>query len=154
MFGAQRDPYRRRFIAAWQKAQSGQPLDPLEQRIAEVVEKHPEYHGLLADADKVLDRDWRPEGGEANPFLHMALHLALLEQIGADHPRGIAALYQGALRVHGDDVHTLEHRLLDCLAESMWRMQRDGREDDPNNYLACIRRTLGLPPASTDTRRL
>jgi len=146
MFGAQRDPYRRRFIEAWQKAQSGEPLDPLEQRIAEVVAKHPEYHAMLADADRVLDKDWLPEAGETNPFLHMALHLALLEQIGADHPPGIRALYDSGLRIHSGDAHAVEHQLLDCLAESMWRMQREGREDDPRNYLACIRRALGLPP--------
>lgn len=147
MLGPQRDPYRRRFVEAWQKAQRGDPLDPLEQRIAEVVKKHPEYHSLLGDTDKALAKDWLPEGGETNPFLHMALHLALLEQLGADHPPGIRALYDSALRVHRD-AHALEHRIIDCLAESMWRMQREGREDDPARYLACIRHQLGLPPTT------
>ena len=143
MFGPQRDPYRRRFIDAWRKAQSGEPLDPLEQRIAQVAKKHPEYHALLTDADKALGQDWLPEDGATNPFLHMALHLALLEQIGADHPQGIRRLYDQALQVRGDP-HDTEHRFIDCLAESMWRMQREGREDDPRSYLDCIRHRLGL----------
>jgi hypothetical protein len=147
MFGPQRDPYRERFIDAWHKAQGGAPLDPLEQRIAQVVEKHPEYHALLADKDKALGKDWLPEDGETNPFLHMALHLALLEQVSTDLPPGIRALYDSVLRVRGGDVHDAEHRFIDCLAESMWRMQRDGREDDPRHYLDCIRRRVGLGPA-------
>jgi hypothetical protein len=148
MLGPQRDPYRRRFIEAWQKAQFSAPLDPLEQRIAEVVGRHPEYHAMLADTDSAMEKDWLPEGGETNPFLHMALHLALLEQLGADHPPGMRALYDRALRIRGGDVHAVEHCMIDCLAESMWRMQREGREDDPHNYLACIRRQLGLPPTN------
>ncbi len=39
-------------------------------------------------------------------------------------------------------------RFLDCQAELMWRMQRDGREDDPGNYLDAVRRRLGLGPAT------
>jgi len=147
MFGPQRDPYRQHFIDAWHKAQTGAPLDPLEQRIAQVVQQHPEYHALLADKDKALGKDWLPEDGATNPFLHMALHLALLEQVGADHPPGIRALYGQVLRVCGD-AHDAEHRFIDCLAESMWRMQREGREEDPQTYLNCIRRRVGLGPAS------
>ncbi len=147
MFGPQRDPYRRRFIDAWRKAQSGEPLDPLEQRIAQVAQRHPEYHALLTDADKALGQDWLPEDGATNPFLHMALHLALLEQVGADHPRGIRRLYDQARQVRGD-AHDTEHHFIDCLAESMWRMQRDGREDDPQSYLDCIRHRVGLTGAA------
>jgi hypothetical protein len=146
MFGPQRDPYRRQFLDAWHKAQTGAPLTPLEQRIADVVTKHPEYHALLADEDRALGGEWAPEQGATNPFLHMAFHLALLEQISADHPRGIRALYDMALRTHGGDAHQTEHKFIDCLAESMWRMQREGREDDPQNYLACLRQRLGLAP--------
>ncbi len=149
MFGAQRDPYRRRFIEAWQKARSGAALDPLERRIAELVERHPEYHALLGEPDKAVEKDWLPEGGETNPFLHLALHLALAEQLGADHPPGIRGLYGNAVRVHRGDEHAVAHRFIDCLAESMWRMQREGREGDPDHYLDCIRRQFGLqPPAA------
>jgi hypothetical protein len=147
MFGPQRDPYRRQFIDAWQKAQSGAPLTALEQRIAEVAGLHPEHHALLADADKALAKDWLPEHGETNPFLHMALHLALLEQVGADLPPGVRALYAQAIRARGGERHDAEHRIIDCLAEALWRQQRDGREDDPRVYLDCVRRQLGLAPA-------
>jgi hypothetical protein len=147
MFGPQRDPYRQRFIDAWRKAQTDAPLEPLEQRIAAVVRQHPEYHALLADADKALTAQWLPEQGATNPFLHMALHLALLEQVGADRPRGIRRLYLSALRAHGDDAHAAEHRFVDCLAEAMWRMQREGVEDDPQRYLACVQRQFGLAEA-------
>jgi hypothetical protein len=51
------------------------------------------------------------------------------------------------LRGNAGDAHGAQHRFVDCLAESMWRMQRDGREDDPQHYLDCIRRQTGAPPA-------
>jgi hypothetical protein len=145
MFGPQRDPYRLQFIDAWHKAQTGSRAGPAGAAHREVVQQHPEYHALLADRERALGGDWLPEQGETNPFLHMALHLALLEQVGADHPRGIRALYDR--RCAPGDAHAAAHKFIDCLAESMWRMQRDGREDDPRNYLACLRQHLGLPPA-------
>ena len=38
-----------------------------------------------------LDRDYTPEGGQANPFLHMGLHLGIREQVATDRPAGLPA---------------------------------------------------------------
>ena len=143
MFSQDRTALRRVYIDAWRKAQAGEPLQPLEQQLTEIIQRHPEYHGLLDAGVDALDRDWLPEQGESNPFLHMSLHSAVLEQVTADRPPGIRALYQRMIQHCLGDVHEAEHRLMDCLAEIMWRAQRDGREPDPAALLRCINSRCG-----------
>jgi hypothetical protein len=126
------------FFEVWRKQQAGEPLSALETIVADIIRLHPEYQPLLADdPDKALDRDWRPEGGETNPFLHMGLHIAIREQLSIDRPSGVRAAYEALLKRHGD-AHKAEHLMLECLAETLWRGQREGRLPDEQAYLACL----------------
>jgi len=70
MFTPSRDEARRFLAGAWAKFGAGQPLSGIEQRVVEIVALHPEYHGLLAQVDRHVDRDWTPDAGSTNPFLH------------------------------------------------------------------------------------
>ena len=54
---------------------------------------HPEYHALLEAPDGSLDREYLPDQGDVNPFLHLSLHLALAEQLAIEQPPGIRAHY-------------------------------------------------------------
>ena len=130
---------RRMFFEVWRKQQVGEPLSALETIVADIIRLHPEYQALLAgDPDQALDRDWLPEGGETNPFLHMGLHIAIREQLSIDRPPGIKAAYQ-ALVTRTRNPHAAEHLMLECLAETLWRGQRDGRLPDETAYLACLK---------------
>ncbi|MFP4494801.1 MAG: DUF1841 family protein [Halochromatium sp.] len=140
MFTQDRDALRQTYLTAWRKARAGEPLEPVERLIVEVAERHPEYHALLEQGESALGREWLPEGGESNPFLHMALHIALQEQVSTNQPPGIRRLYQGMIAACLGDAHAAEHRILDCLAEELWKIQRDGREFRPKAYLRCIKR--------------
>jgi hypothetical protein len=106
--------------------------------MADVVELHPEYAPLLDDAAS-LDRDWTPEGGQQNPFLHLGLHMAIREQVGTDRPAGIAAAHAALARRLGS-VHEAEHAMLEKLAETLWEAQRLGRVPDEQAYLDAVRR--------------
>jgi hypothetical protein len=64
-------------------------LTPLEAMALAVLVEHPEYHAVLDDRERYLDRDWKAEGGETNPFLHLQMHLAIEEQVSIDQPPGI-----------------------------------------------------------------
>ena len=75
IFGQDRHELRKQYADAWRKSVDGEPLSPLEAQIATVVEQHPEYHDELGSDD--LDKDYAPEGGQTNPFLHMGLHLGM-----------------------------------------------------------------------------
>jgi len=139
MFTPTRDEARRFIAGAWAKYRAAQPLSALERRVVEVVALHPEYHRLLDDVERHVDRDWTPEGGAANPFLHLSLHLAVAEQLAIDQPPGIRGEYERLVAAR-DDVHDALHDVLECLGETVWQAQRDGGAPDGERYLACLRR--------------
>jgi len=142
MFGTDRDAMRRVFSAAWHKANNNEPLQPLERLVAEVIAEHPEYHPLLAMADGGIDREFPPELGKTNPFLHLGLHISVREQLAVDRPPGVVALYR-RIRLRAGDAHATEHRVMECLAQSLWEAQRAGRMPDEAGYLDCLRSLAG-----------
>jgi hypothetical protein len=135
IFGQDRNELRQMYADAWQKRVDGNVLSPLEDQIARVVEEHPEYHAAVAGD---LDKDFRVEGGQANPFLHMGLHLGIREQVATNRPAGIAAIFQ-ALADRLGDAHEAEHLMIDCLAETLWESQRQNQPPDEAAYLERLR---------------
>ena len=134
-----RDQLRRVYIEAWRKRREGLPVEPLEAQVADVIALHPEYHAALEGGDDALDRDFTPEGGQSNPFLHMGLHLAVRDQIATDRPVGIRKAFQ-TVAAHLGSEHEAEHRIIECLAEAMWEAQRSGRPPDEAAYLQRVLR--------------
>lgn len=139
MFNPSRDQVRRFFFDAWRKYRAGEPLTPLERMAVQVVLEHAEYQPVLDAPEKYLEQEYFPEMGETNPFLHMSLHLSILEQISIDQPPGIAAAYQALLKKHGVE-HPAQHDLMDCLAETIWQAQRQRTAPDGAAYLSRIQR--------------
>jgi len=137
IFSQDRAELRKMYADAWQKHCDKRPLSPLESQIADVVEIHPEYHGEVSSDD--LDRNFTPEGGQANPFLHMGLHLGIREQVSTNRPTGIAAVYQALVASKGD-VHTAEHEMIECLAETLWEAQSQKQPPDEHKYLERLQR--------------
>jgi hypothetical protein len=138
MFGNDRQQMRRFFMDSWKKAQEGAPLEPLEQLIVAVVKQHPEYHRLLEASEEQLERDFLPDQGQTNPFLHLSMHIGLSEQISTDRPAGISALYRQLLEKTGD-AHEVEHQLMECLGMMLWEAQRNNSMPDEARYIECIR---------------
>ena len=139
MFSPDRDTLRRYLAAAWHKSEAGLALEPLERQIAALVHEHPEYQPLLAEPNAAIEHDYSPEGNEGNPFLHLGLHLALLEQVTTDRPPGIRDHYQRLVKRTGD-VHTAEHLAMECLAQALWEAQRAQRQPDEAAYIECLAR--------------
>lgn len=137
MFNPSRDQVRQFFFDAWAKFRAGQPLTDLEAMAAEHVGRHPEYHAVLEQPDRYRDRDWPPELGETNPFLHLSMHLSIGEQLSIDQPTGVKARYLALAERLGDE-HGAQHAVMDCLAEMVWRAQRDNLPPDGAAYLLCI----------------
>lgn len=143
MFAQDRRGMRRVFVSAWRKYRAQQPLQDMEQQIADVILLHPQYQALLADEEGALDSDYAPEQGESNPFLHMGLHIAIREQLATRRPPEVSELYQHML-AKLRDAHEAEHRMLECLGEVLWRAQRDAAEPDVADYVVCLRRATGI----------
>jgi hypothetical protein len=134
-----RDELRRVYVEAWRKHRAGLPMEPLEAQVADVVALHPEYHAALERSDEALARDYTPEGGQSNPFLHMGLHLAVRDQIATDRPAGMRRAFTSLAQRLGSE-HEAEHRIIECLAEAMWEAQRSGRPPDEKAYLEAVLR--------------
>ena len=138
LFGSDRTALRRTFSEAWQRHRQGLPLEPLQARIVEVVAAHPEYHRTVEDAE-ALNRDYLPDGGQSNPFLHMSMHLALAEQCSTDRPPGISKALARIQRA-GASAHDAQHQAMECLGRALWEAQRQGCAPDEAGYLKCVRR--------------
>src|SRR5438093_11115284 len=135
MFDPSREQARDTFFSAWRKYRAREPLAGIETIALEVILAHPEYHALLADAERYRDKDYADEG---NPFLHMSLHVALEEQLSIDQPPGIVERFATLLARCGGDRHEAMHEAIECLAETVWRAQRDKAPPDAAAYLACL----------------
>ena len=140
IFGQDRNELRKMYADAWAKRCEKLPLSPLEMQIADVIEMHPEYHADVGSDD--LDRDYSPDGGKTNPFLHMGLHLGIREQVSTNRPAGIASVYKAAAARTGD-IHEAEHEMIECLAETLWEAQNQNRPPDEQKYLERLRRLAG-----------
>ena len=139
MFNPSREQVRQFFFDTWQRYRSGAPVEGLQTVAIDVILAHPEYHALLEAPEKHADREWSPEQGETNPFLHMSLHLALEEQRSIDQPPGVRATLE-QLEARLGDRHAALHVALECLGETVWRAQRDRAAPDQEAYLECLRR--------------
>jgi hypothetical protein len=136
MFDPTRDQVREAFFEAWRKYRAGEVLAGIEALIVDVALLHPEYHEVLSHPERFRDRDYV---GEGNPFLHLSLHLALEEQLSIDQPPGIAAAFR-RLVSRSADRHEALHHALECLAETVWKSQRDKASPDADAYIACLQR--------------
>jgi hypothetical protein len=144
MFNPSRDQVRQFFFDVWAKYRAVQPLTGAEQPALDAVLAHPEYHAILDQPDRYIERDYLPEFGETNPFLHLSMHLAITEQLSVDQPPGIRARYQQLLQQLGDAM-VAQHAVMDCLAEMIWQVQRHNTAFDSSAYLRCLDHKLGHP---------
>jgi hypothetical protein len=136
MFDPSREQVRETFFAAWRKYRAGEPLAGIETIVLDVILAHPEYHAVLNDPERYRAKDYVDEG---NPFLHMSLHVALEEQLSIDQPPGIATHFRRLVASHGER-HPALHEAIECLAETVWRAQRDKAPPDAAAYLECLER--------------
>lgn len=135
IFSQDRNELRKMYAEAWKKFQLKAPLSALEAQIAQVVLEHPEYHAMVAGD---LQKDFTVEAAETNPFLHMGLHLGIREQVSTNRPPGISSVFEQLAVRFGDPLEA-EHRMIDCLAETLWEAQRSQQPPDELQYLESLR---------------
>lgn len=127
---SERRQQRQYFHATWAKRLNGSPLSQLEEQLLSIIAMHPEYHALLED-DAQLDKDYRTDN---NPYLHMSLHMGLLEQLNTNRPSGIRELYRQLCKQHQDE-HTAQHLMMEVMGQIMWDAQRNQQLPDEQVYL-------------------
>jgi hypothetical protein len=139
MFQPSQHDVRSFFCGTWRKQREGLPLSPLEAQAARWIDEHPEYHADLADEAAALSASYKLEDGRENPFLHLSMHLSILEQTGIDQPIGIRQAVE-LLAARRQSLHQAHHEVMECLGEMIWTAQRSGLPPDGQAYIDCVRR--------------
>lgn len=137
LYNPSRDQARQFFFDAWAKFRQLQSLTDLEKIAVEVIQMHPEYHTVLDAPERYMQQQYFPEMGETNPFLHLSLHLSVIEQFSINQPIGISGIYESLCQKY-QDKHLAQHDVLECLAETIWQAQRNNQPLDSDNYLKLL----------------
>lgn len=137
MFNPTREEARQFLFDSWRKRRAGELLSPLEDLVAQLIAKHPEYHAVLESPERHQGQDYTPESGATNPFLHLMMHLTIEEQISIGQPHGVREHFR-RLSEHFQSEHHAQHRMMECLGEMLWQAQRSGTAPDAAIYLACL----------------
>lgn len=132
-----RDEARNFLFESWRKHKAGELLTPLEDLAVQLIAKHPEYHTVLEKPEQYQDKDYLPEQGATNPFLHLMMHLTIEEQISIDQPHGIRAHFT-RLTQQFESEHDAQHRMMECLSEMIWQAQRNNTQPNATIYFACL----------------
>jgi len=109
----------------------------MEEIALDVILSHPEYHSILDNTENYHDKDYPPEMGDTNPFLHMGMHIAIKEQLSIDQPLGIRDRFNRLLKKNNDEHETM-HQIMECLAEMLWQAQRSQSTPDASIYFECL----------------
>jgi len=141
MFNPSREQARQFFFDTWRKYRQQEMLSAMENMALDVMLLHPEYQAVLEYPERYQDKDYLPEMGDTNPFLHMSMHIAIKEQLSIDQPVGIRHRFERLLKKTGEE-HAAMHEAMECLAEMIWQAQRDQSTLDASVYFACLDRKL------------
>jgi Domain of unknown function (DUF1841) len=141
LFNPSREEVRQFFCEAWAKQINSGILTPLESIAAKWMVEHPEYHEILGQLEMAQATDYTPEKGQTNPFLHLAMHLSITEQVQIDQPVGIREVSR-QLMTKLDSEHEAQHRMMECLGQVLWQAQRDGTPPDMQAYIEAIKQLL------------
>lgn len=133
---------RKLYFEAWQKYKKKEGiLTDLEVQLVDLIAAHPEFHALFNDKHPDLQQVYSPDKGEVNPFLHLALHQAIREQVNRDEPSGMKHCFHLLVKKTKDPL-AAEHLMMEQLAYTLWDLQKSNRPFDSSAYLASMKKLL------------
>ena len=130
--------FRKFFHQAWEKFTKKQPLDPMESIAATIISNHPEFHDFFSSMDS-LEAVITPESGNINPYLHVAHHLAIIEQINSNSPVGARTIYQQLIKREKDE-HLVQHLMMSVLAEWLSDISNSRKEMNEHDYISALKK--------------
>jgi hypothetical protein len=137
LFNPSREEARLFLFESWRKRREGELLTPLEDLTVQLIAKHPEYHDVIEKPQLYQEKDYLPEQGATNPFLHLMMHLTIEEQISINQPPGIRSHFARLTNKFGSE-HDAQHHMMECLSEMIWQAQRGSGQPDAAVYFACL----------------
>ncbi len=143
MFTPSQEQLRNFFFDIFEKHKLNQMLSSLEKQVLSIILQHPEYHEILNNRHKYLNYHWNNSSGEFNPFLHLSMHLTILEQLSINQPDRIREIFDKfVLKYKGE--HNATHELMDCIAEMLIKGNFNPENYDVNIFYNCVNNKLGI----------
>jgi hypothetical protein len=124
----------------WAQAQAGIPLEGEDANLARALQEHPEYHDVWEQAATNPTEEEVVRDG-VNPFLHIAIHTVVENQIAARDPPQVAETLETLMQA-GYDRHDATHAIASALAEEIYEIMRYERPFSARKYLRALRKLV------------
>jgi len=128
---------RARLGLIWEMTMSGVELEEEDAVFAEILKQHPEYFDIWERAT-TLPPDEEVLRDGTNPFVHIAIHQTIENQI-ANHDPAQTAEALAALIQAGYTRHEAIHAIGAILTPELFEILRDNRPFDEAAYIEALR---------------
>lgn len=138
---------REQIHGIWEIAKSGQLnlLPEEKKKYAEVMLEHKEqYFNQFEVADLTYDHDYDPDS-EENPFLHIALHVTVENQLEAKEPIEVYQFYN-SMRKRRLSHHETVHLVAAVLAPLIFAALQQRKTPDLDLYKSLLKKYKGKRP--------
>lgn len=126
---------RSRLGLIWELVKAGGELDEEDARLAEVLEQHPDYYDVWEAAQSMEKEEVTRDG--VNPFLHVAIHQVVENQLAENDPPQTAGTL-AALRRAGYDRHDAIHMIGRVVSDEIFEILKEERPFDEAAYVAAL----------------
>jgi hypothetical protein len=127
---------RASYADIWRRGIAKEPLEGEDALFFEIMQQHPEYSHCWEHAAELGDREVLIHG--VNPFLHIAIHSVVENQIAQRNPPETdQALFR--LTRSGLDRHDALHHILQVLTPLMWDVMQKKVPFDNETYRRRLR---------------
>ena len=107
-----------------------------DERHERILEQHPEYRAAIERGEELVDG--------VNPRLHVAMHQAIHEQLGADDAPEVRAAFARLVALEYDE-HDVIHAIADAFTRELWQAREQHRAFDQERYAARLEAVPGSP---------
>jgi len=130
----------------WQVAKAGdlESLSGEAGRLATVMLEHEEYHNQFEIADHLHDHEYDVDQ-ETNPFLHIAIHTVVENQLEARDPIEVYQFYN-AMRKHAVPRHDIVHMIGAIVAPLIFDVKQEGKPFDLGRYVRILKKCKTKKP--------
>jgi len=127
---------RARLGLIWEMVMAEAELEGEDAVFAKVLKQHPEYFDVWEQAD-TLPPDEEVLRDGVNPFIHVAIHQTIENQIAGHDPPQTAETLEALMRA-GYTRHEAIHAIGAILAPEIFEILRDDRPFDEASYIEAL----------------
>jgi len=140
------EAHREYFCRIWSGAKEGkiEAFTSEERKLVSIMFEHPEYRRQFEMIDSVGDHGIDP-APEANPFIHVAMHSVIENQLASKKPIEVYQFYL-ALRKKKLNHHDALHLLMAIMAPLIFKVVRSHEAFDEGYYVRLLRKFMEKKP--------